>query len=424
MAVRTHSRPHSRAEHARDGRSARKATVTAKRKVFHVITKLELGGAQKVTLMTIERLPRDQYELGLVASHEGLLVEWANRIPFLQRRWNRWLVREIHPLKDLLAFVNLWQLFRREQPDIVHTHTAKAGILGRWAAKFAGVPFIFHTAHGFAFNDFQRPALRSFYISLERLTSKITTRLFLVSQANADKAEKCGITRRGDWVLARDSISVEEFLQPTPRRRKLAHWGVPEDKVIVGMVACFKPQKSPEDFVEVAARVLAKTDQAHFVMAGDGERRRFIEERIQRHGISRHITLLGWQNENDMPEVYRNLDIVVLTSLWEGLPCVFSEAMACELPIVATNVDGAREAIVAGENGYLHEPHDVDGMAESVLKLINDPGLRRTMGNRGKSRVMEFDIGTSVAVVEATYRDCLNRLRSSLDTATTRQTTI
>ena len=398
--------------------------MTAKRKVFHVITKLELGGAQKVTLMTLERLPRDQYELGLVTAHEGLLVEWANRIPFLQHRWNRWLVREVHPVKDLLAFVTLWQLFRREQPDIVHTHTAKAGILGRWAAKFAGVPFIFHTAHGFGFNDFQRPVVRNFYISLERFTSKITTRLFLVSQANADKAEKCGLTRRGEWVLARDSISVQEFLQPTPRRRKLLDWGVPEDKVIVGMVACFKPQKSPEDFVEVAARVLAKTDRVHFVMAGDGERRRFIEERIQRHGIGRHITLLGWQNENDMPEVYRNLDIVVLTSLWEGLPCVFSEAMACELPIVATNVDGAREAIVAGENGYLHEPHDVDGMAQSVLKLINDPDLRRTMGKRGKSRVMEFDIGTSVAVVEATYRDCLNTLRSSLDTATTRQRTI
>jgi glycosyltransferase involved in cell wall biosynthesis len=398
--------------------------VTAKRKVFHVITKLELGGAQKVTLMTLERLPRDLYQLGLVAGPEGLLVDWANRIPALERYWNRWLVREVHPIKDALAFVSLWQLFRRERPDIVHTHTSKAGILARWAAKLAGVPFIFYTAHGFGFNDFQRPAVRTFYISLECLTSKITTRLFLVSQANADKAEKCGMTRRGDWVLARDSISVQEFLKPAPRRKKLRDWGVPEDKIIVGMVACFKPQKSPEDFVEVAARVLTKTDRAHFVMAGDGERRPFIEERIRRHGIGRHITLLGWQNENDMPEVYRNLDIVVLTSLWEGLPCVFSEAMACELPIVATNVDGAREAIVAGENGYLHEPHDVDGMAQSVLKLINDPDLRRTMGERGKSRVMEFDIGTSVAVVEATYRECLDGLRGRLDTATTRQRAI
>jgi glycosyltransferase involved in cell wall biosynthesis len=112
-----------------------------------------------------------------------------------------------------------------------------------------------------------------------------------------------------------------------------------------------------------------------------------------------------------MPEIYRNLDIVVLTSLWEGLPCVFSEAMACELPIVATNVDGAREAIVDGENGYLHEPRDVEGLANSVLKLIVDPDRRRAMAKRGKSRVMEFDISTSVAVVDSTYRNCLDGLK-------------
>src|SRR5262245_52757490 len=192
-----------------------------KPKVFHVITKLELGGAQKVTLMTLERLPRDRYELALVTGPEGLLVDWANRIPALQREWNPWLVREVRPVKDALAFLNLWRLFRRERPDIVHTHTSKAGILGRWAAKIAGVPLIFHTAHGFAFNDFQRPAVRKLYILLERLTAKITTKLFLVSYANANKAENCGITRRGDWILARDSIAVEEFLRPSPRRQKL-----------------------------------------------------------------------------------------------------------------------------------------------------------------------------------------------------------
>jgi glycosyltransferase involved in cell wall biosynthesis len=381
-----------------------------KTRVFHVITKLELGGAQKIALMTLERLPRDRYELGLVAGPEGLLVDWANRIPSLTRVWNRWLVREVRPVKDTLTLLTLWRLFRRERPQIVHTHSAKAGIVGRWAAKLAGVPLIFHTAHGFGFNDFQRPAVRNVFVFLERLTGKITTKLFVVSRATADKAEECGMVQRGDWVLARASIAVEEFLQPRPRRKKLAAWKVPEDKVIVGMVACLKPQKSPEDFVEVAAAVLAKTDRAHFVMAGDGELRGSVEDRIRKHGIGEHVTLLGWQNEKDMPETYRNLDIVVLTSLWEGLPCVFSEAMACELPIVATNVDGAREAIVEGESGYLHNPHDIPGMAQSVLKLIADAELRRRMGARGKSRVMEFDIGTTVDTIDSTYREFLKTL--------------
>jgi glycosyltransferase involved in cell wall biosynthesis len=376
-------------------------------KVFHVITKLELGGAQKVTLMTLERLPRDRYEIGLVAGPEGLLVDWANQIPDLKRMWIPSMVREVRPLQDAMAFFSLWRLFRSERPHVVHTHSSKAGIIGRWAAKLAGVPLIFHTWHGFGFNDFQRPIVRDVYVWLERVTAKITTRLFVVSNANAEKAEKYGVLRRGEGILSRDAIAVDEFLKPKPKRQRLQGWGIPENKVIVGMVACFKPQKSPEDFVEVAARVLAKTDRAHFVMAGDGELRTSVEERIRKHGIGNHITLLGWQNEKDMPELYHNLDIVVLTSLWEGLPCTFSEAMACELPIVATNVDGAREAIIDGDTGFLHEPHDVDAIAESVVRLVADPELRSAMGKRGKSRVMEFDIGTSVAVVERTYRNWL-----------------
>jgi glycosyltransferase involved in cell wall biosynthesis len=379
-----------------------------KSKIFHVITKLELGGAQKVALMTLERLPRDRYELGLVTGPDGELVDRANQIPELQRHWCPQMVREVHPLKDALTFLRLWRLFRREQPHVVHTHSSKAGILGRWAARLAGVPFIFHTVHGFGFNDFQRPAVRNFYIWLERATTKITTRLVVVSYANADKGEKSRIFKRGDWILCRAAIAVEEFMTPGPRRTKLAEWGIPEDKVIVGMIACFKSQKSPVDFVDLAGRVLGETDRAHFVMAGDGELRPQIEERIRELGIGGHITLLGWQQ--DMPETYRNLDIVVLTSLWEGLPCVFSEAMANELPIVATNVDGAVEAIRDGENGYVHKPRDVYGMAASVLKLVNDPELRRAMGRKGRDRVMEFDIGTSVANLETAYQECLKTI--------------
>jgi glycosyltransferase involved in cell wall biosynthesis len=379
-----------------------------KTKVFHVITKLELGGAQKVTLMTLERLPRDRYEVGLASGPEGLLVDWANRIPDLKRVWLPSLVREVRPLQDLTAFLTLFRLFRREKPQVVHTHSAKAGILGRWAAKLAGVPFIFHTAHGFGFNDTQRPAVRGFYVWLERLTAKITTRFVVVSFANAEKAEQSKILRRGEWLLCRDAISVSEFMQPGPRRAKLPEWKIPDDEFVVGMIACLKPQKSPVDFVDVAAHVLKRNTRAHFVLAGDGELRPDVEKRIQEHGIGSHFTLLGWQT--DMPEVYRNLDVVVLTSLWEGLPCVFSEAMAGELPLVATNVDGAREAIVHGENGFLHEPHDVEGMAESVIRLLEDSELRQTMGKHGKSRVMEFDISTSVANLESAYRDCLSSL--------------
>jgi glycosyltransferase involved in cell wall biosynthesis len=333
-------------------------------------------------------------------------VDWANRIPNLTRYWMPSLIREVRPLQDLRSLIALWKLFRKERPDVVHTHSSKAGILGRWAAWLAGVPNIFHTAHGFGFNDFQRPLVRNIYIWLERITGRISTKLVVVSYANADKGEKSGVLKPGEWILCRDAISVAEFINGKPAGpQPLPEGG--SDRVTIGMVACFKPQKSPVDFVDVAAAVLKQTPRAHFVMAGDGELRPQIEARIRHHGIESHMTLLGWKNENEMPGLYRNLDIVVLTSLWEGLPCVFSEAMACELPIVATNVDGAREAIVHEDNGFLHEPHDIAGMAQSVVKLVENSEMRKAMGARGKSRVMEFDISTSVSNLETAYRECL-----------------
>jgi glycosyltransferase involved in cell wall biosynthesis len=376
------------------------------KKVFHVITKLELGGAQEVTLMTLERLPRERYALGLVTGPEGLLVDRANQIEGLSRFWIPSLVREVRPLKDLISFVTLLRLFKRERPDVVHTHSSKAGIVGRWAARAAGVPIIFHTVHGFSFHDYQPMPVRLIYVWLERLTTRITTKTVVVSYANAEKGEKAGVFTRKDWVLCRDAIPVDRFLAAGARRTKLSVWGVDPAKTVVGMVACLKPQKSPVDFIDVAATVLRKRTDVHFVMAGDGELRPEVEDRIREHGIDKHVTLLGWQD--DMPEIYRNLDIVVLTSLWEGLPCVFSEAMASELPIVATNVDGAREAIVHGETGYLHQPHDIEGMAASVLELVKNPRLRIAMGANGRLRVSEFDIGTSVKRLEQAYTECFS----------------
>ena len=374
-------------------------------KVFHVITKLELGGAQKVTLMMLERLPRDRYEIGLVTAPEGILVDWANRIPSLNRVWISTLIREVSPFHDVLTLLKMWRVFRRERPQIVHTHCAKAGILGRLAARLAGVPIIFHTYHGFGFNDFQNRIVRTFYIWLERLTGRVTTKTIAVSYATGERAQASGIVRKEDWMLCRAAIPLDEFMQPGPRRTRLAEWNIPTDKIVVGMIACFKPQKSPIDFIDVAARILKETDRAHFIMVGDGELRPAIEARITEFGISSHVTLLGWQQ--NMPEIYRNIDIVVLTSLWEGLPCVFSEAMASGLPIVATDVDGARDAIRQGDNGFLHPPRDIEGMATSTLRLIRDPKLRETMGRQGKSRVMEFDISTSVATLDAAYQKCL-----------------
>ena len=379
--------------------------MSEKKKVFHVITKLELGGAQKVTLMTLERLPLDRYELALITGAEGLLVDEAVEIPGVRTLQVGALVREIRPLMDVRALWSLYQLFRRERPDFVHTHSSKAGVLGRWAAWLAGVPYIFHTAHGFGFNRYQHPIIRTVYIWIERLTRKITTRLVFVSHSNVGTARANRLIGSTPWILCRDAISIREFLDSDRRKPKSREWGVPPERTVVGMVACFKPQKSPVDFVELAAKVLESRKDVHFVMVGDGELRSEIETRIRDLEVGENMTLLGWRK--DMPDVYASLDIVVLTSLWEGLPCVFSEAMASGRPLVVTDADGAREAIADGESGYIHAPRDVDGLAASVLELVADPELRAVMGATGKARVAEFDIDTAVHTLESEYRVCL-----------------
>jgi len=373
-------------------------------KVFHVITKLELGGAQKVTLSTVELLPKGPYQVGLASGPQGMLREHAESIPEIELFWIPSLVREIRPLKDIRAFLDLYRLFVREKPEIVHTHSSKAGILGRWAAWFAGVPNIFHTAHGFGFNDYQGKAAQLLYVWLERISARITTQPVMVSQANARRAEELGILKPGEWILCRDAVHTEDFASDAPRRLSLQQWAIPPDRTVVGMVACFKPQKSPLDFIDMAARVLAARRDVHFVIAGDGELRPEVEARIAEHEISNHVTLLGWQR--DMPEIYRNLDVFVLTSLWEGQPCVFAEAMASGLPVVATAADGANEAVLHGRSGLVCSPRDIDGLADAVLRLIADPQLRRRMGQAGRERAGEFDIKTSVSRLEAAYRAC------------------
>lgn len=380
-------------------------------KLFHVITKLELGGAQKFTLMALERLPRSRYQVGLVSGPEGLLREKAESIPAMDRYWISTLVREVRPWKDFRALLDMYRLFRREKPDIVHTHSSKAGILGRWAAWLARVPNIFHTSHGFGFNDYQGHAARTFYVWLERLTNRITTHPVVVSRANAARAEALGIMKPGRWTLCRAGIPLSDFM--AVERAVKRSWGIPADRTVVGMVACLKPQKSPLDFVEVAAAVLAQRPDVHFLLAGDGVLRPSVEARIRDLGIGDRVTLLGWQS--DMPEVYRNLDIFLLTSLWEGQPCVFAEAMASGLPIVATAADGALEAVEDGVTGFVCPPRDIRALADAVVRLVADPELRGLMGQRARARVGEFDIDSSVTVLESLYSQFAGRKPDASD---------
>jgi len=386
-----------------------KVPAVSRIKVVHIITKLELGGAQENTLFTVSHLDRNRFEPFLLSGKEGILVEEALRMEGVKTRLIPALVREIRPLYDLKALRDIVRILKeiRSSGDshaklIVHTHSSKAGILGRWAAKLAGADAIIHTYHGFGFNDYQPLLIKWFYILIEKITSRITTTFICVSKANRDKGIKLGLFREDQTMLIRSGIDLERFSAPQKSREEMRkELGIPLDVPLATMVACFKPQKAPLDFVKIAALVKRAIPHARFLLVGDGILRREIEQIRREMGLEKDLILLGWRR--DIPEILNASDCLVLTSLWEGLPRVFPQAMCLGIPIVATSIDGAIDVINDGANGFLLPPHDVDGMAEKLIYLFNNPTRARMMGEKGREYTREFDCHTMVREQEKFY---------------------
>jgi len=378
--------------------------------VVHIITKLELGGAQQNTLFTVANLERRKYEPVLISGTEGILVEDAKKLKDVKVYLIPELVREIRPFKDVISFLKIRRILKELKKPfsniIVHTHSSKAGILGRWAARVAGINLIIHSIHGYSFNDYQPSFLRAFYIFIERVTSLVTTRFIAVSKANIEKGMAERIFTKDKALLIRSGIDIREFQEVKgDRMKKKEELGTDARCPLVAMIACFKTQKSPLDFVKIARIVSDNISEIRFLLIGDGVLRSEIEELIKKLGMDGKILLLGWRN--DIPEILSCIDVLVLTSLWEGLPRVFPQAMASGVPVVATEVDGAPEAIKNGINGYLLPPKGIHAMAEKIVYLIRDPEKAQEMGGKGKDLVEEFDIWKMLAQQEELYASLL-----------------
>jgi glycosyltransferase involved in cell wall biosynthesis len=285
---------------------------------------------------------------------------------------------------------------------IVHTHSSKAGILGRWAARLAGIRCIVHSVHGFSFNDFQPSLVRAFYIFLERITARITTCFIAVSNANREEGIVNGIFTDNNVNLIRSGIDIGSFQVRTSDRVTMRKTlGVDERVPLVAMIACFKPQKAPLDFIRVAKLVLDEIHDVQFLLVGDGVLRPAIEKLIRELEIRDKMLLAGWRR--DIPAIMQSIDLLVLTSLWEGLPRVLPEAMASGIPVVATKVNGSPEAVQDGVNGYLLPPRAITLMAQKVIQLVQDPRKARAMGEKGRELVQAFDIWKMVKQQETLY---------------------
>lgn len=377
-----------------------------RRRVLHVITRMIVGGAQENAMLSCALVDAaifpSEVLTGPQTGSEGSLHEETRRRG-VTLHVEPMLVREVNPLKDAIALLRLVARLRRGRYDVVHTHSSKAGILGRVAARLAGVPMVVHTVHGWAFRPGQpRLAFRT-YVLLERLCARWCQALVVVAEADRTEGLTLGIGRPEQYVLIRSGIEIEAFrdvgVSRAEARRRI---GVPEAAFVAGSVGRLSRQKAPLDLLSAFAGVARERDDAHLVMVGDGPLRHELEAAVDRAGLRGRVHLLGLRR--DVPELLRAFDVLVLASRWEGLPRVFPQAMAAGLPIVATRVDGAADAIVPGENGWLVDVGDASGMARHLLDLAADPERSREMGAAGRRRVEEFSATRMVRRLEDLYR--------------------
>ena len=351
--------------------------------ILYVVTKLELGGAQKQALSLMRRLNNEEYNIFLFTADVGLLMDEALAISGITVKRSRFLERPINPLKDLLALFEIYSFIREKQIDIVHTHSSKAGIVGRLAARIAGVKIIIHTVHGWSFNDYQPFWTRLLYIGLERWIGGFTNRLIVVSRYDQEKGLSNAIVSENRYSLIRYGIDYAEFSGKQGTEKTRQELGIGADDLVVGMIACFKPQKSPGDFVRLAGLINQSLPQVKFVLVGDGALRESIEDLISQYNLPNNMFLLGWRE--DIPEILSAIDVFALTSLWEGLPISVLEAFASHKPVVATDTGGVREVVFENKTGFLVPPGDIKAMAEKVKILLNDKSLRLKMGDNAHS---------------------------------------
>lgn len=359
-------------------------------KIVHIITRLILGGAQENTLLSVEGQHDDWGDdvvliTGPAIGPEGSLLERA----ISQGRQVRVLDdmrREIHPLRDLRSYRTLVRWLKELQPDIVHTHSSKAGILGRAAAWKLGLPVV-HTIHGSPFHAFQSRTAYHVYRWLEKWAGRRCDRLISVCDAMTEQYVRAGIESIDKYVTIYSGMDVEPFLNP-PRAREAvrAQYGFTEQHVVVAKVARLFELKGHADVIEAATRIVPDCPTVRFLFVGDGVLQQALKQQIAVANLSQHFVFAGLVPPQTVPELLGASDLVVHGSLREGLARVLPQGLIAGKPVVSYDVDGAREVVITGETGFLLPPQDIAGLADAIRTLVHNPMLRETLGTNGRQR--------------------------------------
>ncbi len=374
-------------------------------RVLHVITRLIVGGAQDDTLLTVRHLDRTHYSVTLASGPttgpEGSLEDQMPRDIAFERIPG--LVRDPHPVKDMIALQRLYALMRRGRYHIVHTHTTKAGLLGRIAARLARVPVVVHTPHGQAFHDYLNSVGSEALKWVERWLAHWTDRIVCVSEAERQDHLRFRIGPPEKFGVIHSCVDVERFRQarvawPERTRHSL---GLPAHGPLVGCVARLVPVKGVHYLLEAVPAIRASVPQATVVFVGDGPSRAELERRAAVLGLNGAVAFLGVRR--DVPEIVALCDVVVLPSLNEGMGKAAAEALAAGRPVIGSRISGIQDVIVDGETGLLVPPADPAALARAIVRCLNDAALATSLGQRGQSEVDRFGVRPMISKIENLY---------------------
>ena len=384
-------------------------------KIVHIITRLILGGAQENTLITCKLLAQRGHDVTLITGPaigpEGELFNQTNNEKYNVIVVPK-LIRAICPLYDTISYFQIKRHLERLKPDIVHTHSAKAGILGRFAAhglkgKWSeNVPAVVHTIHGLAFHPYQSKWLNKFYIAVEKSAAKRTDSFISVADAMTEQALAAGIGEREKYVTAYSAIEEDDFLQPFPEEQRWdfrQKYKISEDAVVLVTIARLFMLKGHKYIIESAKRLSRQFDNACWLFVGDGNLADRFKEQVRQLGLAKKIKFTGLLPPNQIPLAIQSSDILVHCSLREGLARTLPQAMLCAKPAISFDVDGAKE-VVNENTGRLIEPKNVEQLTKACAELLKDRELRDRLGRTGRESVKEkFAPETMADIIEAVY---------------------
>ena len=383
--------------------------------ICHVITRMIVGGAQENTLLTIRGHlaggHRVELATGFSPGREGKLLENADGGALTVREFPD-LVREISPFHDLAAYFALKRYFREKRFDVVHTHCSKAGIIGRLAARAAGVPVVVHTVHGQAFHPYQSKWKNRLFIFLEKFAAGRCDRIYAVAQAMIDQCVAAGVAPAEKYMVVYSGMDTAAFASAVRDPALRAKLGIPAGAPTVVTVARLFAQKGYEYVLPAAEEVLRTRPDTHFLFVGDGPMRDELLGILRRRGIAGNFHFAGLVPPSEVAGHIAQADILWHLSLHEGLPRAVVQALAAGIPAVGFALDGTPEVIIDGETGFLTAAEDVPGVAEATVKLLDDEPMRRRMGKAGQEKVLEqFDWHRMSDILEKEYFSLLARYR-------------